>query len=151
MLSGWNDRQASKSMSKHFEIELVTAQLTKEQILTCLHRIPALLEANGYCDVFVEHGWGSDLPIDEMWKPIPVKASLLIEYLTKKIDDGTFTPGSSDLFIFDAGETFRLLICHEHDIHLSADDAAIKLRTAVEALWEAEGIERWTKKSRNTQ
>jgi len=76
----------------------------------------------GPAEVSVIYGWGCNL--DVLWKPKDIAVANLYDWITKSIQDGVYEPGQSDILI-EAGELLKVKFCHEADIHITTETAAI--------------------------
>jgi hypothetical protein len=120
-------------------VELVTVMLSKEQLLGQIPEISAIFMSLGVDMLFVEYGWGADLPQDELWKEISVPTDQLGIFVESSIAKRFFTPGVADLHISDENKIVQFKLCHEADIHLTTQDQTVLNRVAHE--WTKEGIQ----------
>lgn len=68
------------------------------------------------------HGWGSDLPIDALWKPVAIRVQEIAAFVESASACRDFLAGNSDLYFEVTVPSAEFLICHESDIHLKTED-----------------------------
>lgn len=118
--------------------QVVTRQLTVEQLRERVPEIQDLLLGWGQVRVNVAFGWGSNLPMDQLWVRTEIAASSLESFINDASRKGKFEIGRSDLHIEDAHETFEFRLCHESDIHFEGIDQT--LVNQVITLWRGRGL-----------
>jgi hypothetical protein len=106
-------------------MEVVSGQLSENQILEEVPEIVKLLGRSGLEDVLVEYGWGSRTDTDKLWLDIELQLRELQTFVETSVKEGIFLPGKSDLIIQDKLKTVKFTLCHESDIHLLSDDQPI--------------------------
>jgi hypothetical protein len=122
-------------------VELVTEPLTRERLRSEFLQVVEWLKQRDIQDLSVLHGYGANLPMDEVYKPHLVKTEELLAFVEHCIGSGAFAFGESDLHI-DSGKSMTFAaftFCHESDLHVESDDAAFieQLKVA----WTAKGIQ----------
>ncbi len=70
------------------------------------------------------YGWACNLDFDVLWKPKDIAVANLYDWIKRSIQDGVYEPGQSDIFI-EARELLKVKLCHEADIHIATETAAI--------------------------
>jgi hypothetical protein len=118
--------------------EVRTEPLPVEQLRGNIPDIISFLLSLGYERVTVTYGFGCNLPIDRLWKPVETHTGQLSAYIERSEQEGVFQLGRCDLHIEDAQNTLEFRLCHESDIHFASTD-----RTLVEqaiALWQKRGL-----------
>lgn len=120
-------------------MEIITRELDPATLQAELTRIADWLERRGICQVQVTLGVGAVIPPDELWRPIALQVADLYAFVEDAAARGVFQFGRTDLHIYDAAtfvrtseRTFRcdypgltFTVCHESDLHFSADDPAM--------------------------
>lgn len=88
--------------------------------------------------VVVLYGWACNLDTPDLWQEMRTPTAALRALIRTSMERGVYDLGESDLYIQDAGESFRFLLCHESDIHFrSLDESMINI---VEAAWRGAGL-----------
>lgn len=121
-------------------MEIVTKELSAAQILG---EIPAIVRAfrrMGLGELTVVFGWASGCEVDRWWQPHFVTLAGLESFVRQHVEEGVFLPGESDLHICDRANTVEFLLCHESDIHLRTENAAIA--ETIEQAWDRKGYRR---------
>jgi hypothetical protein len=143
VLRGWNDQKASESVGsvRRFMAdanEIVTVELSREQILHEIDLLGKLLESRNVQRILVEYGWGSNLDPSSLWQPHDLPIQELPNFVATAERTGIYKAGSADLIVRDAKNEFTLLLCHESDIHLTTANA--DLRDTITRNWLERGI-----------
>lgn len=118
-------------------MELRTGTLTLTQMQDEVSSIASLLRRTGKHDLLVSYGWACDLDIDELYQDRPLPLSDLSGFIARSEQDGVFTLGEADLYIESADHAVQFVLCHESDVHLTTDDAA--MAEEVGTGWAAKG------------
>jgi hypothetical protein len=121
-------------------MEIVTRRLNAAQLLAEIPEIVEMFRLNGLEHLTVEFGWGSGQAIDQCWYPHLVSLVDLESFIQRRLNEDVFLPGQSDLFIRDSTNVVEFLLCHESDIHLRTENAAIA--KMIEQAWDRKGYRR---------
>lgn len=119
-------------------MELVTEELSREQLLGQVPRIAEVFSSMGVETVVVEPGWGSSVNTGELWNESEISTNDLDKFVQASVKAGVFNPGMSDLFIMNRDRTAQFKLCHESDIHLATEDQELCDRVA--RLWIENGL-----------
>ena len=117
--------------------EIVSTTLTEGQLLVEIPQIVGLLLAWKIHRVEVAYGWGCNLDIDELWKPVEVSTDEVERFVRDGQASGAFQAGEGDLLIESSTPEFSIRLCHESDIHVATTDE--NLYEAFRAAWTASG------------
>lgn len=101
---------------------LISKVVPAAEILRALEAFPAFLLARGIEECSVMHGWGSDLPIDALWKPMKIPIPDIAGFVSQAIERRDFLAGDSDFYLELTVPCAEFLFCHESDIHLKTED-----------------------------
>jgi hypothetical protein len=71
----------------------------------------------------VQYGWACNAEIDALWQPEEITTSELPVWIDRSITEGIYQPGRADVFIEARG--LKIQLCHEADIHVETEEAAI--------------------------
>lgn len=118
-------------------MELRTGMLTLSQLRDGVSGIINFLRGKGKQDLLVFYGWGCDLDINELYQDIPLLLPELSDFITRSEHGGIFTLGKADLYVESADRAVQFVLCHESDVHVTSEDAAII--GEVGAAWAAKG------------
>jgi hypothetical protein len=95
---------------------------------------------SGCCErIGVMYGVGCRIEWGELWgeKKIQIQTAYLDEWIADSIRRGVYSPGDSDLFIFDH-DRLTVRLCHESDIHV--DSAEPELNRKCTTRWIEKGF-----------
>ncbi len=84
---------------------------------------------NSSSTVGVMYGVGCNAENDHLWVPFDIVTATLPGWIEQSIQDGTYEPGNSDIFVFDK-DRLTARLCHEADIHIETSFAPIIQRCA---------------------
>jgi hypothetical protein len=117
---------------------VATRPLSVEELKARIPEIQHLLLDWGHDRVRVTFGYGSKLPMDQLWIPTEIDTPSIGEFIDDAARKGIFELGQSDLDIEDRQETFAFKLCHESDIHFESIDRG--LVEQVITLWRGRGL-----------
>jgi hypothetical protein len=115
-----------------------TKPLAIEALQARIPEIQHLLLNWGYDRINVTFGYGSKLPMNQLWVPTEIDTSSLGAFIGDASRKGIFELGQSDLHIEDRQETLEFRLCHESDIHFESIDQG--LVEQVITLWRGRGL-----------
>lgn len=119
-------------------MELRTGTLTLTQMQDEVDSLIAFLREKSKQDVLVSYGWGCcDLDMDQLYQERPLALLGLSDFITRSVQDGAFRLGDADLYIESADRAVQFVLCHESDVHVTTEDAAVA--EEVGAAWVAKG------------
>jgi hypothetical protein len=81
-MSNANDNLPSKTRA----YEITTGIISKDQILHEISLMPDLFRSLGKEILLVSYGWGTDLPVDELWKEVEVARADLRLYIQASLE-----------------------------------------------------------------
>jgi len=111
------------------ENEICTRLLSEAEVLAVVAGLPAFIrELAGDCIVTIEYGWACNIHVNLQYQGMDVGISSLDRFLSDSIDQRIFRPAESDLTVATPNDDFKLLFCHESDIHLSGRDESLVRR-----------------------
>lgn len=129
-------------------VEVCTSRLAFDQLDAEVLAVIDDLRAFGHETVYVTCGFGCDRDLLTQWQDVPVAAAALADHLAELERLGVYELGEADLFVNAAGVEFWL--CHEGDVHCSADVDCPLLRAvrrrwqqAYEYSWERQHMAPW--------
>ncbi len=95
------------------------SEMVDEFVFVC-----SLFLDSGSVEVSVMYGWACNLDFDALWKRKDIAVANLYDWIQSSIQLGIYEPGQADIFLED-GEILQIKLCHEADIHITAESAAI--------------------------
>lgn len=96
----------------------------------------SLFAEGGATVVNVQYGWACNASTDALWQPEEITTAQVPDWIDRSIRTGIYLPGRSDVFIERRGR-LKVQLCHEADIHVETEDAAIIRNCA--SRWLAKG------------
>jgi hypothetical protein len=121
-----------------FAQQVKTRPLTVEELRARIPEIQHLLLGWGHDRVSVTFGYGTKLPMDQLWIPKEIDTSSIGAFVDGAVRKGIFEVGGSDLHIEDRQETLEFRLCHESDIHFESTDQG--LVEQVITFWRGRGL-----------
>lgn len=98
--------------------------------------IEAAFSNIGVATVRLSFGWGSSLPVDGMWRERKIPASAIRNDLLEAERQRVFSVGEAGVFL--DGDRIAIKLCHEGDLHIEGEHAAID---SVLSAWRQRGYE----------
>jgi hypothetical protein len=113
--------------------EIVATGLDEKDILREVPEIVATLRAAGIVSVTVTFGFGCRRDGEAVEVLLPVLAAFIDNAVATRV----FRPGHADLYVSNRGDTVKITLCHESDVHWVAESDSILHETATR--WRAAG------------
>lgn len=104
--------------------EIACGPISESAVLDEIPFVWSLFIESGSAVVSVEYGWACNADMDSLWQPKEIAISELPDWINRSISEGVYKPGRSDIFIEDRGR-LKVQLCHEADIHIETQMAAI--------------------------
>lgn len=102
---------------------LISQVMPEAELLRAVDALPDFLRARGVEACVVMHGWGSELPMEALWKPVRIAVGEVPPFVAEAVANREFLPGESDLIVEVDNPPATFVFCHESDIHLKTEDA----------------------------
>lgn len=118
-------------------MEFTTERLTSAQLEQEVDNILNFLRSKHKNDLVVSYGWGCDLEMDALYQEKRLPLSELHDFIEQSIQSGIFVLGESDLAIDSQDRKLGFILCHESDIHVTAEDSEVAKEMA--AAWASRG------------
>src|SRR5262245_60616798 len=131
----WRRRRDGPGSSRRFPTMLdgpkyYTRLLERSSILAELGFACTRLMQAGVNEVEFMFGWGCELPDDQLWQRQTVRTETVQALVLEAERDEKLILGDGDVFVESAD--FKLLLCHESDIHVEGSSPLVQ-----------EVVERW--------
>ncbi len=103
-------------------MELLCGEISAHEIEEEIPFLCSFIEQLPSAEVDVIYGWGCHT--DHAWKQHMIPTIGIKDWIEDSIRLGIYTPGHCDLII-SKGESLKIVLCHECDIHIETGDRAI--------------------------
>jgi hypothetical protein len=103
--------------------EYRTKPIDRLSLLAELQFVCEKLATAGFSEVTVSLGWGSKMPIGDMWQDQAVAVGDVAKVVANSEESGISSIGKSDILV--GVPRFRLTLCHDGDVHAEGDSPLV--------------------------
>lgn len=109
------------------QTEIACGPISESAVMEEIPFVCCLFADGGAAQVSVMFGVACET--DQLWSPLEIPTLTLSDWIQQTIREGIYYPGKSDLYIYDS-DRLSVHLCHEADIHLHTQSAAIVQKCA---------------------